>query len=91
MISVYVAEANEIDYKIQELLYNAGDIAYKYDEFFDVAKNLKMAGAKLFLFDSLTKDSGFGSYTYMTSMANSIVDCATVLGSAQEELNKLAK
>lgn len=87
--TTYVAEANEIDYKIQELLYKASDVAFEYDEFYYVGRNLKMAGAKLILIDSLTKDSGFGSYTYMTSIINSISDCSTLLSNAQDELRKL--
>lgn len=89
--TTYVAEANTLDYKLQELLYDAADVAYQYDEFLDIGKDLRMAGAKLYLFDSLTSDTGFGAYEYMTSMANSLANCANELGSAQEALNKYVK
>lgn len=89
--TTYVASANELDYKLQSLLFDAADIAYQYEEFYDIGYELKMAGAQLYLYDSLTSDTGFGSYTYMTNMANSIGDCAHFLGNAQKLLNELAE
>lgn len=89
--TTYVAEANKIDYELQGLLYDAADVAYQYDEFYDIGKDLHMAGARLYLFDSLTSDTGFGSYEYMTSMANSLANCANSLGNAQEALKKYAR
>lgn len=89
--TTYVAKANELDYKLQNLLYEAADIAYQYEEFYDIGCELQMAGAKLYLFDSLTGDTGFGSYTYMTYILNSISDCANLLGNAQKLIDELAE
>lgn len=69
------------------MLYDAANIAYQYDEFYDIGRDLQMAGAKLYLFDSLTSDTGFGSYEFITK---SITNCAENLGDAQEALNEYA-
>lgn len=89
--TTYVASANELDYKLQNLLYETADTACQYEEFYDIGYELRMAGAKLYLFDSLTSDTGFGSYTYMTGMLNSIADCTISLGNAQKLINELAE
>ena len=88
--TTYVAEANQIDYELQAVLYDAANIAYQYDEFYNIGKDLQMAGAKLYLFDSLTSDTGFGSYEFIVAITNSITSSMENLGNAQEALNKYA-
>ena len=87
----YVAQANELDILLQGLLYEAADVAYQYEEFYDIGYELQIAGAKLYLFDSLTSETGVGSYTYMTAMINSLGNCSISLGNAQKLMNEMAE
>ncbi|MCM1187406.1 MAG: zinc ribbon domain-containing protein [Lachnoclostridium sp.] len=88
--TTYVAEANQMNYELQALLYDAARVAYQYEEFFDIGKDLQMAGAKLYLFDSLTSDTGFGSYEFITAITRSITDGKENLKNAQKALNEYA-
>lgn len=49
------------------------------------------AGAKIYLYDDLDKNTGFGSFVYETNMAQSLTACVDSLNEAQSLLNDMSK
>lgn len=87
----YISQANQIDYEIQDKLFEASKQAYQYPEFSKVAYYFEAAGAKIYLYDDLDKNTGFGSFVYETNMAQSLTACVDSLNEAQSLLNDMSK
>ena len=87
----YISQANQIDYEIQDKLFEASKQAYQYPEFSKVAYYFEVAGAKIYLYDDLDKNTGFGSFVYETNMAQSLTACVDSLNEAQSLLNDMSK